>query len=221
MKEVYIDIETIPTQNEAFKFDIASEVKAPATHKKQETIGKWFRENGDAAKAEAIHRTSFDGGAGEIFCIGLDVDDKNILCKRSDLLPDSEKLMLTEFNDAVSDLSGINNPHFIGHYISDFDLRFIYHRMIVHKVKPKFHFPVNDAVYKGSFTDTMYLWAGAKDRVSLKNLCKYLGVGCPKGDLDGSRVWEFVQAGRWQEVWDYCLEDVKAVKECHKRITFA
>lgn len=218
---VYIDIETIPTQDSAVRREITKGVKAPANMKKKETIDKWFAENGEQAKEEAVSKTSFNGGLGELFCIGLICDDGEMVFKRESLERESEAKMLKEFNDYMFSVNSFGVPHFVGHYISGFDLRFIYHRMIINNVEPKFHIPVNDAAYKGSYSDTMFLWAGAKDTVSLDNLCKYLGVDSPKGDLDGSKVWEYVQDGKWQEVWNYCLEDVRAVKECHKRITFA
>jgi len=220
MNKVFIDIETIPTQNESWIKELKDTVQPPATHKKPETIAKWMEENGVAAGEELVAKTSFNGGMGQIFCTGLKVTNP-IIITRGDLSPESERMMLVEFNEVMAEVVSrtYKQPHFIGHNISGFDLPFLLHRMIVHKVKPGFVLPAHDAVWKGSYTDTMALWVG-NGRVSLDSLCKYLGIESPKTELDGSKVWEYVKAGKYKEVQDYCLQDVQAIESVYKRLTF-
>ena len=67
---LYLDIETIPAQDPAIHAMIAERVTAPASYKKPETIAKWEAEEKPAAVAKAIADTSFDGGLGEVCCIG-------------------------------------------------------------------------------------------------------------------------------------------------------
>ena len=111
----------------------------------------------------------------------------------------------------------------IGHNVSAFDLRFLVQRSMILGVKPH---PVlaraaackpweTDRVY-----DTMVQWAGVGNRISLDKLCKALGIP-GKGDLDGSKVWDYVQAGRIAEVADYCADDVRKVWAVYQRMTFA
>jgi len=54
----------------------------------------------------------------------------------------------------------------------------------------------------------------------LYKLCRALGVESPKGEIDGSRVWEYVKAGRLYDVAEYCKKDVEATRQVYKRMTF-
>jgi hypothetical protein len=38
--------------------------------------------------------------------------------------------------------------------------------------------------------------------------------------MDGSMVWPMVQEGKFDEVANYCMSDVEAVRAIHKRMTF-
>lgn len=222
--DVIIDIETIPTQSTEVAAELKANIQAPATYKKQESIDKWFAEEGKAAGEEAIAKTSFNGGFGEIYCIGLKIrSDKPVVLGREDLTPQSEKDILLQLNGLIGTQvdETYKQPFFIGHNVANFDLKFIYHRMAVNDIKPAFVIPWKDAPYKATYYDTMLEWAGYRDKVSLDNLCKYLGVQSPKTDLDGSKVWEYVKAGKGSEVQQYCLNDVIAVHEIYKRMTFA
>lgn len=70
--KIYIDIETIPTQNSDFQAYVCENLKPPANYKNQETIDKWLEEN----KGEAIHKTALDGAFGEIVVIGVAINDE-------------------------------------------------------------------------------------------------------------------------------------------------
>jgi len=61
MNNLYLDIETIPSQEKWVRNYIADTVKPPATMKKEETIKKWYEEEFDNAVDEALAKTSFDG----------------------------------------------------------------------------------------------------------------------------------------------------------------
>ena len=71
----------------------------------------------------------------------------------------------------------------------------------------------------------MTAWAGARGTVSLDKLCKVFGIATKgseiEDEIDGSKVWEFVQAGRIDDVAKYCAGDVERVRQIHKRLTFA
>lgn len=217
---VFIDIETIPVQDRVWINDLKSSVTPPGNMKKPETIAEWHRTEGIAAEDEAVHKTSFNGGLGQIFCLSFALESGGVMTiGRDDLTIESEAGLLAQFCKSLKEACGVHNPHFIGHYVG-FDLRFLFQRLVVHKIQPGFYIPYNDAPYKGTYTDTMELWAGFKNTVSLDNLCKYLGIPTPKGDVTGAKVWEYVKAGKYQEVMDYNKADVVATREVYKRINF-
>ncbi len=50
--------------------------------------------------------------------------------------------------------------------------------------------------------------------MKLANLCKALGVSCKESGIDGSKVWDYINAGQISDVADYCAEDVMATRAC-------
>jgi predicted PolB exonuclease-like 3'-5' exonuclease len=224
MIKIYLDIETIPTQREDFVQNIQDNIKPPGSIKKAESIQKWMTDNGEAAAQEQIHKTSLNGGMGQVFCIGLaiGVEEPNVLIANSTQFED-EATILNVFNDAMEKAIKNSLMHYkiIGHNVFDFDLKFLFHRMVVHGIEPKFANPFNNGQYDKQYYDTMKAWAGYRDYVSLDNLCKYLNIPTPKDGIDGSKVWDYVLRGKVKEVAEYCKQDVIAVREVEKRLIFS
>lgn len=220
---IFLDIETIPDQDPDALKVIFENVTAPSRLSKQESIDKWLEENRETAAEEEWRKTSFNGGEGEIFCIRFAVESGEVDgFMREDLLKDSERNVLMAFNNRMQELEAESRSqvHFIGHYIGGFDIRFIFQRMAVHGIKPKFWLPYNDADWKNSFSDTNFIWSGARGSVKLANLCKYLGIPTPKEEMDGSEVWDYVREGKFEEVWNYCGADVEAVRGVWRKLNF-
>lgn len=217
---IYFDIETIPTQSDNIKNYIQSNLTAPASYKKPESISAWIEEN----KEPAYRKTALNGGFGQIVCIGYAINDGDVKVIHFDNWASSEKQILQSFfNDLIECYrpSVDITPHFIGHNIENFDLRFIYQRAIVLGIKPPAFLPLNSKSYNNMYIfDTMTEWAGKRNYVSLNEICLSLGIQ-PKGDeIDGSKVWDFVRDGKLKQVADYCADDVEKVRTIHKRITF-
>ena len=221
----YIDIETIPEQpEESAKKLISETISAPATMKKAETIAEWHNGVGkyagvkDAAIEEAYRKTSFDGAKGEIISIAWAIDNGDIKSMSRSLGESEADLLNFFFVDLVHFLNG-NNPFFIGHYISGFDLKFLFHRCVINGVMPPFKIPFIGRHDK-DYYDTMIAWAGYKDRISQDNLCRALGIeGKPDG-IDGSKVWDFAKAGKIQEIEEYNRDDVDKVRQIYKKLNF-
>ena len=206
---LYLDIETLPAP-ESFLDGI--EIRPPATHKKPESIAAWIAENGDKWMAEQHRKTSFDGGYGQICQISWAIDDGEI--DGAALGPDraNERDMLFGALDAIEgQLSHANNPYLCGHFISGFDLKFIKHRCIVLGIKyPQWLLP-SAKPWDDGIRDTMQLWAGARDTISLDNLCKILGIKGKEG-FDGSMVYDAWLAGEHAKITAYCAADVAKVR---------
>ena len=211
--KIYIDIETIPTQNDELKAYVCENLKAPANYKNEETIMRWLEEN----KGDAVNKTSLDGAFGEIVVIGVAINDEEpVLFYREDWqAPEREFDILTRFNDYLREKSNKSTsaPLFIGHNIAKFDDRFIFQRSVINGVK-LYHVATRQNTY-----DTMTEWAGYGNTVSLDKLCKVLGIE-QKGDIDGSKVWQYVQDGKIAEVAEYCAKDVERTRQIYKRMNF-
>lgn len=223
MANIFFDLETIPTDDPAIIADIAAGIKPPGNLKKAETIEAWERDEKPGAVLEAIKKTGLDGTFGRICCIGFAVDDEPVDCAFGHEADCIENFFRWLQNAArISSYSESRQAIFVGHNILSFDLRFLWQRCVVNGIRPPAFIPFNAKPWDGKVFDTMTAWNPAREKsISLDKLCRALGVPSSKGDLDGSKVAEYWHAGRHQEVADYCMADVEAVRQCHKRMVFA
>lgn len=225
---LYLDIETLPTQDAAVIKAFADTVTAPAQYKKPESIAEWLRDNKEQAVKDMVAKTSFDALYGSIACICYAFDDGEVFsvdCNSSD----GERQMLEHFYSHVFDSSAVEHHagtsyHGItvcGHNVAGFDLPFLKQRSIIKQVRPT---PSMMAAMKAKkwdscIADTMLMWCDdSQKRVSMDKLCKAFGIA-GKGDFDGSMV-----ADTWpidpEKVIEYCKDDVRRTREIFKRITF-
>lgn len=218
---LFLDIETIPCQRPGMLDEIRAGITPPGNISKPETIAKWMEENAAAEADKQYRKTALDGTLGEIVCIGFGVNDECV-GSITRAVGESEGDVLQGFFDSLAQkIHKSVIPRFIGHNVINFDLRFIYQRAVILGVKPSFNLP-HDTRYNGpTVYDTMLAWAGWGNRISLKKLCEALGIQVKSDGIDGSQVWDYIQAGKYLEVADYCREDVDAVRAVYHRMTFS
>ncbi len=215
-------------------------ITPPGNYKKQETIDEWIANEApkiaaklqgafDADVDDAYRRTGLDGAFGQVCVIGFAMGDGEAGHFRTiDLTSDSERHLLMAFADHLNETipaSEALSATVIGHNVAAFDLRFLIQRHIINGVRP--HAIIARAAQAKPWEqervfDTLIQWAGngAKAGGSLDKLCKALSIPSPKGAIDGSKVWDFVKAGKIDEVADYCKKDVEATRAVHRRMTF-
>lgn len=241
--ELTLDIETIPAQRadvmeeiracEQEKLDAAlAAIKPPGNYKKQETIDEWLANEAPKITAslragfeqtvdECYRKTGLDGAFGQVCVVGWaqDDDEPTILAGLD------EKVLLKDFYTALRDIqpNEVFQTTVIGHNVASFDLRFLSQRSMVNGIRP--HPVISRAAMAKPWEsekvfDTMVQWAGPGGRISLDKLCRALLIASPKGDLDGSKVWDYVRDGRIAEVQDYCKRDVQAVRSVFWRMTY-
>lgn len=219
MKPFFFDLETIPAQDPAVKAEIAASITAPGQFKKPESIAEWLKENRDqAAEAEWL-KTSFDGGVGQIVCIGwADGDGEAHSYIADDLSRDAERSIIEDFFCA---LVGAGPRTLVGHNIIGFDLPFLWKRCMVHNIKPPALFPRNPKPWAETVQDTMLLW-DSQQRAggSMDRLCRLLGIP-GKGDFGGADVWPAIRDGEFAKVAAYCRGDVERTRALFQRMTFA
>lgn len=220
---VFIDIETIPSQAEGEWASIANNIKAPSAMKKQETIDAWHNGEGkyagqkDAAIDAEYRKQSFDATKGELvsaaFSTGGDVNGVFRYISESE-----EDLLEAAFSDIRQQLDRGRPPFFIGHNVR-FDLGFLWRRAVILGVNPGFELPFSGR-HGNQFFCTMEAWAGFGQRISQDKLCKALGLSLKPDGIDGSKVWDYIKEGKSNEVFDYNKSDVEAVEAIYNRITF-
>lgn len=233
---VYLDLETIPAQSPDAIAELKRQaeeekaaIRAPSNYKDEAKIAEYVAAKQaeiDAAADDRYRKTSFDGAAGQICVIGVAFDDEPPVTFWSPRL-ENELNCISSFYKLLNDHfepSRDRRPVFIGHNLVGFDLRFLYQRSVMLGIRPPVWLPINPKPWDESVFDTMTAWAGFGNRVSLDKLCRSFGIagkGSEIGEeIDGSKVWDFVQAGRIADVAKYCAGDIERTREIHKRLTF-
>ena len=247
---IYLDIETIPDQSpQSLQTFIDAEkenFKAPYSLTKEQAaaelgitdkdeikytskpamIEKWEHEMAATKAVEVAtgkwRKTALNGGYGQVLIIGYAIGDNTPETLQQTEGFSEAQLLTAFFADLENRINASHGHHaavtFIGHNI-EWDLRFLYHRCVIHGIKPSLQ--LLHSRYSNNIFDTMQAWAGYSNRISLDELCKILNIPTPKDGIDGSQVWDFVQAGRIEEVAAYCRRDVEAVRAAHHRLSFS
>lgn len=215
MNTLFIDIETIPCQQEGAFEEIKKTIQPPGNIKKLESIEKWIAENADAAAEEKWRKTALDGSKGELFCIGFALNNE----KPRVMFSLDESILLRRFYQDAEKMGLDHSTIIVGHNVRDFDLRFLFQRSVINGVQPTFPLHTENR-YSDRVYDTMQSWAGWGNRISLANLCAALSIPVKDGDITGATVWDAVRDGRADEVCEYCRADVEATREVYKRMTF-
>jgi DNA polymerase elongation subunit (family B) len=240
MTALYLDIETIPTQRQDVCDYLSTSLRddtmkameavcAPSNYKDADKIAQYIADKKAALQAEfadklkeKIDSTGLDGSFGQVFCVGWAVDND----QPSTSYGMNEREVLEDFARLLNATIPISERHattVIGHNVSSFDLRFLSQRFIVHGIRPPMVIARAAAAKPWEIDrvfDTMIQWAGVGGRISLERLCLALSLPSPKGELDGSKVWQYVQDGKHDEVARYCERDVETTRTVHRRMTF-
>jgi 3'-5' exonuclease len=195
MKILFLDIETVPTENA-------------------------LAENGllesqlQLDEREIIKRLSLSAVTAKVLCMGYAMEPPANAPVQ--VLHGDEKEILQNFWKLAAE-----SNLFVGHNVLDFDLRFIYQRSVIHGIRPSRE--ISFARFRSSpVYDTMHEWSKwGRDYVGLDALAKALNIPSPKTDLDGSKVYEYYRAGRFEEIFSYCKGDVDTVRRVYRCLTFA
>ncbi|MDF3606287.1 3'-5' exonuclease [Paracoccus sp. DMF-8] len=206
---IYLDIETLPAQSDKTIDYLTRSAKAPANIKDPSKI--------EAAKAEAatkaVASSSFDGWLGSICCIGFAVNDSDPITLTAVDWTEAE-ILRTFFKR----FSNYDRPVIVGHHAAGFDVPFLTRRAIALGVAlpPAVAWPRDPKPWSDKIADTMVMAAGSRDTISLDKLCFALGIP-GKAGFDGSMVAEAWKRGDHHIVAEYCADDVRRVREIHKR----
>lgn len=212
MKNIYLDLETIPCQSAEYRAKVRETIKPPGTIKKPESILQWLEENADSATDDAVAKTSFDPAYGHICTIGYAIEDEPAIALSAKTVTD-EPIILQAFFD---DLPKMGMACFIGHNVAAFDMRFILCRAIVLGVRIPTIIPRDIKPWSQEIFDTMTAWAGVRNTISQDRLADALGLA-GKGDFDGSMVADAWANGEHDRIADYCKRDVETVRAIHRR----
>lgn len=213
---VYLDIETIPTQDDTAKDYLAANARAPANYKDPDKIAAAKVEAG----AKAVDQSVFDGWFGRIACISYAFDDAEPVTR-------STGPRLEHEASAIRDLFGALTGNdiqvtIVGHNVAGFDVPFITRRAVQLGITlpPAHRWPRDPKPWDVTLHDTLGMAVGGRDHISLDRLCFALGVP-GKGGFDGSMVHDAWQRGDHLLIAKYCADDVRRVRAVHQKFIAA
>ena len=201
MNKLFLDIETIPAEEEKHK--LLKEI-----YDRDLDRGKKLSEWEDY-----LAETNFDGAFGRICCISYAINDNNPVSLSGD-----ETEILKKFWEIAREAD-----LFIGFNLLNFDLKFIYQRSMIHGIRPSID--LNFARYKNfPIFDVMQEWNkwDMRSSISLHKLAKALNIPSPKdGEIEGKDVGQAYKEGRIKKICEYCQRDVEATRTIYKKLTFS
>ena len=200
---IFLDIETIPSEE---KPSLES-IKAPANYKNEDTIKKYQEENQD----KEWRKQSLNSLEGRILCVGVACNDGTPVVftgTEENILAKLETYLIAQ--DSITKI--------VAHNGMTFDYPFLFHRAL--RYGKRYIINYFNGSKRDVLFDTMKMIAGTDYRrmISLDNACKLIGVQ-GKGDIDGSMVCDYWLDGREKEIYEYCKEDVSALRKLYYALT--
>lgn len=211
--EIFIDIETIPSQLPWVRQYISDTIKAPGQMKKVETIEKWYAEEREGAVNDAMDKCSFDGAMNHIICIGVAIDHHAPIVFYADE-PHKEVKLLKDFYQYLQDNVIPSGNTFVGHNIVNFDLRIIKQRSIVLGVAPSVNMMFDSKPWDDMIYDTMLRW-DSKNFTKLEKIAMALGI-TQKKTMQGHEIYGAWKNGLHEQIAEYCGNDVSMTRDIYR-----
>lgn len=219
-KVLVFDIETVPLKP-----------YSRLTDKEKELFMRWYGKEideiqntpividvADEIKVDPFEKVYNDKAAlhpefGRVVCIsfaGLKGDTISVTTMDD---RDSEMKLLADFGAALTEIS--KQGYFLGgHNIAEFDMSFLTKRYVIRNMPiPRILNLFGKKPWELQIIDTMLIWRTGNFKAksaSLDLLCHLFKIDSPKGEMDGSDVYEYYQKNKRQEIMEYCADDVRA-----------
>lgn len=156
---------------------------------------------------------ALDAMSGRVVCIGMLIDDGQIVTEIT-LADKDERKLISEFWRTIAPSDVL-----VGHNILDFDLRFLRQRSWILGIEPSRKVDTRK-YYSGDVVDTLQLWTnwGNKKGVTLGALGMALGCGAKTGN--GANVAKMWAERDIDSIKTYCQEDVRLAYRVYCRLTY-
>lgn len=111
----------------------------------------------------------------------------------------------------------------VGFNVLDFDLHLILIRSALLQVKPSVSLPFT-RFRSAPIYDCMWEFSHWRNRVSLDEMARVMGLESPKGNgddaMNGGAVYDLFLSDRHLEIADYCMRDVEATRKIYYRLHY-
>lgn len=190
------------------------------------------RAKSDGEREAVPHRLGLDPGTGRVLVIGM----LNVSNGRGGVLVQgppgewrdagpsgwqrfdgSEGAILAEFWRVL----GKNARRVVTYNGRQFDGPYLMIRSALHGIAPTMNLAGHryDTLPHCDLAEILTFRGVLRGGFSLDYWCRRFGITSPKDEgLDGSRVQEYYEAGRLQEIVDYCIRDVAATARLFQRL---
>jgi hypothetical protein len=243
--DLFFDIETGPTDNQAIIDAAIAAIEAPANFKDADKIAAY---KADKA-ASVIDKLGLDATTGRIVSLGwaVNADEPTAIrcaCHRDELFhavdgaqvlrnpkfattDSAEKANLERFFRLVAerldrDDVDSDEPRIVGHYVGSFDVKFVAQRAMILGAALPAWWPMAPKPWGNEILDTRLVWTGGnnQEHMKLDKLCRALGLP-GKGDVDGSDVARLFAERKFDEILAYNRDDVAKVQAVVARFRIA
>lgn len=218
MSVVFLDIETIPSQEGWLSDWVAETIKPPKNITKAETIAKW-QEDKDAKVADKVASMAFDGIGCHVVAICAAIDGGEVEKFYIDNVA-NERLGLEKFYEFLrdNDVTNMKANTFVGHNVLGFDLKILRQRSMLLgiQIPTIISIAAQSKAWDTYVFDTMLRW-DAREYTKLELLAKAFGIECKTG-MSGADVYPAWKDGKFQEIVDYCAEDVEVVRKLYEKM---
>jgi len=230
-KTVTLDIETYRTTDQALVEGIRQQaiLKRPARNTLKRLKECWDTEAArNERAADALAKTSVDPLLAEVLCVAVQYG--NLEPRIWSAMGGTDGIMLRGLAEELVECTDIETI-WVGHNLKGFDLPILVNRFRRCGVVPPAHFPVPTGPrhVRGRVYDTMLRVPSqnAQGYISLEAACAAYGLPAAKGAyaledgrlLTGATVGSAFEAGEYELIEKYCMEDVAATYRLYQACT--
>jgi len=202
--EVVIDIETYQDITDQQIEAMSKEIQAPKNWKDPAKIEKYIEDK----KTELIGKAALSPRTGKVVCVGLGIRIRNESEWRFETYEGiDEGLILKQADTRLQELNAVKIITFNGKH---FDIPFLLARQMKANQPTEFKLPTG---YDKRHVDLFELLG----RDGSLGAWSAAILGKPHNQ-DGSDVAAMVEAGQWDELTAYCLDDVRHTAELYERL---
>lgn len=204
--EIFLDVETVPVQRPDVLAWLAKRALAKGTS--PEDTDREYR------------ATSLSPVLGELAVVSYALDEgEPCTFVRDFSSPTGERDLVRRVAEDLRDLDEDRRIRKIVAHNAAFDRTVLRTRAMVHGVAlPYGVHAINLKPWDSPWWCTQDALRVDRGGPSLDAACVAFGVPLLKGDIDGSKVWDAIVAGRLDEVAAYCADDVRRVRAVYRRI---
>lgn len=210
--KLFLDIETIRSKEKPNSkwFDYPSNYKDPIK------IAAYQ----ETKASEAHAKSSLDAMAGgRLLGFAAAIDEGQIMScfQNFDDNGEAEESVIKEFNRLIMEVIGVKEAYsmmYIGFNVG-FDLKWLWQLGLKYKQPFVKIFPQSERDHKVLSIDKLFTFNAYKEYLSFDKLYKFLYGESLKGAIDGSKVHDYFEQNKIDEIADYCRGDVQAVRRVY------